>query len=359
MKKKHQFIAIEAFAGGGGLAVGLHNAGFDLRAAIESDPHAAMTFKANHPQVQILQQDIREISGKKLLKLASGCVDILAACPPCQGFSSLTAKYKTTDPRNELVSEVARLTKEIKPRAIMMENVPGLAKRGKRLLDELVSELENNGYKANFAILQVADYGVPQLRKRLVLLAGLGFEIGMPPATHSQHGDSDLPRWRTVRETLCQMQEPLTLPEANRQGGAQKFDWHVVRKLSPQNQARLKIVKPGKNRSDIPDALRPRCHRGDYKGFPNVYTRMQWDEPAGTITAGCTTISKGRYGHPEKDRTISLREAALLQTFPADYVFDTPHMEHACNIVGNALPCLFAEAVARQVYLALAARTNL
>ena len=353
MRKKNQFNAIEAFAGGGGLAVGLHNAGFQIKAAIEAEPNAAMTFKANHPTVHVFQQDIRKIAGKELLELASGRVDILAACPPCQGFSSLTAKNKKADPRNKLVSEITRLAKEMRPHAIMMENVPGLMGRGKRLLNKLVRELENHGYNTNYSVLQVADYGVPQLRKRLVLLAGLGFEIKMPSATHSRNGQDGLQKWRTVREAIEHMQEPITLPKAKQQGGAQLFDWHVVRQLSPQNQARLKIAKPGRNWSDIPEDMRPECHRGNYKGFPNVYGRMQWDEPSGTITAGCTTISKGRYGHPEKNRTISLREAALLQTFPEDYVFETPYMEHACQIVGNALPCLFAETVARQVYLAL------
>ena len=341
--------AVEAFAGGGGLAVGLREAGFRIVAAIEKEPHAAATFKANHPEVQVYRQDIRKISGKELLKLASGCVHVLAACPPCQGFSSLTSKWRRDDSRNGLVAEVGRLAREMLPQAIMMENVPGLERKGKPLLDALVGELQDLGYVPNCDVLQVADYGVPQRRRRLVMLAGLGFHIDMPSPTHSRTGANDLKRWRTLRDAIHGMDPPLTFRQAMARGGAQLFSWHVVRELSAQNQRRLRAATPGGKWSDFPDDLRVQCHKGEYKGFSNVYGRMVWDEPSVTITAGCTTLSKGRFGHPEEDRTISLREAATLQTFPANYIFETPHFERACEIVGNALPCLFAEAIGRQV----------
>ena len=341
--------AVEIFSGGGGLAVGLRDAGFRTVAAVEVEPHAAATFKANHPTVQVFRQDVRTVRGEMILPLADGAVDVLAACPPCQGFSSLTSKWKKEDDRNALVAEVGRLADELRPQAIMMENVPGLTQKGRPLFDALVDQLTSLGYEINWSILQVADYGVPQRRRRLVMLAGMGFSIPMPKPTHSRTGKDGLPLWRTVREAIGQMEEPVTFPEAKERGGAQAFDWHVVRQLSPVNVERLKLSRPGGNWEDIPEGLRVECHRGGYKGFPNVYGRMVWDEPSGTITAGCTTLSKGRFGHPEKDRTISLREAALLQTFPEDYRFETPHFERACEIVGNALPCVFAEAVARTV----------
>lgn len=348
-----QLKAVEIFSGGGGLAVGLRDAGFETVAAVELEPHAAATFKANHPTVQVFRQDVRTVKGEMILPLAGGSIDVLAACPPCQGFSSLTSKWKKEDDRNALVAEVGRLAEELRPQAIMMENVPGLAQKGRPLFDALLEQLDSLGYETNWSVLQVADFGVPQRRRRLVMLAGLGFSIDMPTATHSRTGDEGLPKWRTVREAIGTMKEPVTFPEAKERGGAQAFDWHVVRQLSPANVERLKRSKPGGNWEDIPEELRVECHRGGYKGFPNVYGRMVWDEPSGTITAGCTTLSKGRFGHPEKDRTISLREAALLQTFPEDYRFETPHFERACEIVGNALPCVFAEAVARAVHEAI------
>ena len=350
--------AIEIFSGGGGLAVGLREAGFNTVAAVEVEPHAAATFKANHPTVQVFRQDVRTVTGAMLAPLTGGKVDVLAACPPCQGFSSLTSKWRKEDERNSLVSEVGRLADELRPKAIMMENVPGLAKKGRSLFDALLEQLETLGYKTNGSILQVADYGVPQCRRRLVVLAGLGFSIPMPEATHSRTGDDGKPKWRTVRDAISGMDEPVTFSEAKKRGGAQALDWHVVRQLSAANIERLKLSRPGGNWEDFPEDLRVPCHRNGYKGFSNVYGRMVWDEPSGTITAGCTTLSKGRFGHPEKNRTISLREAALLQTFPPDYCFETPHFERACEIVGNALPCVFAEAIARQVQLAIIAHKD-
>ena len=344
-----KYTAIEIFAGGGGLAVGLQEAGFDTVAAVELDSHAAATFKANHPTVQVFQQDVRTVNGKVLSLLADGKVDVLAACPPCQGFSSLTSKYHRDDERNALVAEVGRFAEELCPEAIMMENVPGLAQKGKPRFERLLRHLESLGYETNWSILQVADYGVPQRRRRLVMLAGLGFTISMPKPTHSRMSDGGKLKWRTVREAIADMDEPITLPEAKVRGGAQAFGWHIVRQLSPKNIERLKLSRPGGTWEDIPEDLRASCHRGGYKGFSNVYGRMVWDEPSWTITAGCTTLSKGRFGHPEKDRTISLREAALLQTFPPDYRIETPHIERACEIVGNALPPVFAEAIARRV----------
>ena len=345
--------AVEIFSGGGGLAVGLREAGFNTVAAVEVEPHAAATFKANHPTVQVFRQDVRTVTGAMLAPLTGGKVDVLAACPPCQGFSSLTSKWRRDDERNSLVSEVGRLADELRPKAIMMENVPGLAKKGRPLFDGLLEQLETLGYETNWSILQVADYGVPQRRRRLVMLAGLGFSIPMPGATHSRTSDDGKPKWRTVRDAISGMEEPIAFLEAKERGGAQACDWHVVRQLSAANIERLKLSRPGGNWEDFPEALRVPCHRNGYRGFSNVYGRMVWDEPSGTITAGCTTLSKGRFGHPEKDRTISLREAALLQTFPSDYRFETPHFERACEIVGNALPCVFAEAIARQVRLAI------
>jgi DNA (cytosine-5)-methyltransferase 1 len=347
---RKKLTAIEIFSGGGGLAVGLRDGGFSTVAAVEMNPAAVATFKANHKDVHVYQQDVRTVSGATLLKLAKGKLDILAACPPCQGFSSLTSKWKRSDPRNSLVTEVARLAEEMMPQSLMVENVPGLVDKGKELFDGLIARLEKVGYICNWAILQVADYGVPQKRRRLVLLAGLGFRIEMPVPTHSRTGEHGLPRWRTVRDALAVVtNEPRTLAQMKGLGGPQAINWHVTRTLSPENVERLRHAKAGGVWSSTPEAVRPKCHRGGYEGFTNVYGRMEWDEPSVTITAGCTTLSKGRFGHPDQDRTISLREAALLQTFPMDYHFDTEHFERACEIVGNALPCLFATIVARTV----------
>lgn len=346
-------VAVDLFAGGGGLTVGLKRAGFNVAAAVEIEPHAIKTYKANHPQVGLLQKDIKEVAGEELLDAAGGHVDLLAGCPPCQGFTSLTAKYETVDPRNQLISEISRLAHEARPRSLMMENVPGLTRKGRELYDELKHALRGDGYELTEGVLEVANYGVPQFRRRLVLLAGLGFSIRLPEPTHAKDRAEGLSPWRTVKEAIGDMRCPDTLSEAKRKGQVSDSDWHIVRDLSPANRKRLQAAKAGKSWTAIPEELRPACHRGEYRGFSNVYGRMTWDKPAPTITGGCTTFSKGRFGHPEEERTISVREAAMLQTFPDDYRFDVPYMEHVCNVVGNALPCDFAAAVSQQCYEAL------
>ena len=347
--KQLPLMAADLFAGGGGLTVGLKEAGFQVVGAVEIESHAFSTYKANHPEVHGFKQDIRTLSGADLLRLSpTGKIDLLAGCPPCQGFSSLTSKYRRNDPRNELVREMTRLVREIRPRAVMMENVPGLALKGKSLLDEFLEELKSLQYVPTSDVLQVADYGVPQSRRRLVVLAGHKFEIALPKATHSREGDDECESWRTVGDVIKGMPMPVTLKASRKKGGPEAHDWHVVRTLSVENQRRMKHAQPGKSWRKIPKRLRPECHQDKEAGFSNAYGRMSWNDVSPTITAGCTTFSKGRFGHPTQKRTISVREAALLQTFPSEYVFDTPFMEYACSIVGNALPCDFAEVFARQ-----------
>src|SRR5260370_4781519 len=181
-----QLTAIDVFAGGGGLTVGLKSAGFHVVAAVEIEQHAFSTYKANHPEVHAYRQDIRTILGESLRKHSStGEIDLLAGCPPCQGFSSLTSKYRRTDSRNELVAEMSRLVTEIQPRAVMMENVPGLVDKGKEFFDDFLQQLKSLGYETRWEVLQVANYGIPQNRRRLVLLAGKSFAIQLPKLTHS------------------------------------------------------------------------------------------------------------------------------------------------------------------------------
>ena len=352
-----KLMAIDLFAGGGGLTVGLKSAGFNVAAAVEVEPHACATYKANHPKVHLLEKDIKTVTGKDLLEVSGGSVDLLAGCPPCQGFTSLTAKYDTEDPRNQLISEMSRLAHEVRPRSLMMENVPGLAHKGRKLYDELKHALQSDGYELTEGVLEVANYGVPQFRRRLVLLAGRGFAIDLPTPTHAEGGAHGRLPWRTVKDAIGETPKPPTLSEARRQGPVRESDWHIVRDLSPANVKRLKAAQVGKSWTAIPEELRPPCHHGEYRGFSNVYGRMTWDKPAPTITGGCTTFSKGRFGHPTEDRTISVREAATLQTFPDDYLFDVPYMEHVCNVIGNALPCDFAAAVSRQCYETLGGET--
>jgi DNA (cytosine-5)-methyltransferase 1 len=232
----------------------------------------------------------------------------------------------------------------------MMENVPRLASTGKSLLNQLIAELESLDYKVTVGILRTADYGTPQSRKRLVLFAGQGFNIPIPEPTHSPHGKQGRRRWTTVREAIGAIKsDPAVLSDSKRRIGDSVEAWHIVRNLSEISKLRLEYAKPGEHRSAMPWELRPPCHQNSSRGFGNVYGRMSWDEVAPTITAGCTTLSKGRFGHPDALRTISVREAALLQEFPESYLLGTTYIDEVCDIIGNALPCGFATQMAKHV----------
>lgn len=343
--------AIDLFCGAGGLTLGLKRAGFNVVAGIELNAEIAKTYKVNHPTTKLLIRDIREITGKEILELTDlKEIDLVAGCPPCQGFSKLTDKYRKKDPRNDLVLEMVRLIEEMAPKMVMMENVAGLATRGKPLLDEFVERLESLGYLVNKGVLQLADYGVPQSRRRLVLLAGNGFYIPLPKQTHCYKGDRkrSLKPWLTLADVIKNMEKPVTLSEAKERGTPHKFNWHVVRDLKEISIERLKALKAGSSRSSLPTELRPRCHVKSNKGFTNVYGRLSWEKTPPTITSGCTSPCMGRFGHPEELRTISIREAALIQTFPRHYKFDTEYMDTACDLVGNALPPKFSQKVANE-----------
>jgi DNA (cytosine-5)-methyltransferase 1 len=239
----------------------------------------------------------------------------------------------------------------------MMENVPGLVDRGKRLFQEFLETLNDLNYRCTWRVLQVADYGVPQKRRRLVLVAAKGFALPLPEPTHHRIGKGGLPRWKTLRDAISDVTErPVLLEDSVKSGGPQQFNWHVVRRLSSTNMERLRKAKPGASRALLPTDIRPECHKTKETGYTNVYGRMTWDQVPVTITGGCTTLSKGRFGHPSDLRTISVREAARIQTFPDDYVFDTPYMEYVCEMIGNALPCDFAETIGASIAGKLRAR---
>jgi DNA (cytosine-5)-methyltransferase 1 len=363
---KHQskkvFTAIDLFSGAGGLTVGLKQAGFKVVAAVEVDEEISKTYTKNHPEVILINKDIRRVSGKEILKFTGlKKIDLVAGCPPCQGFSKLTDKHHRDDVRNELVLEMARIVAELKPEICMMENVPGLVGRGSPLLGAFEEKLNSMGYKIKKDVLQMADFGVPQSRRRLVLLAGKGFEVSLPEATHSRlpDKDSNLKPWVKLREILKGEPNPLTLSAARKKGGVKKFNWHVVRDIKEITIKRLRAIKSGENRLVLPRRLRPDCHKSvKAKGFENVYARMRWDHVSPTITSGCTTFSSGRFGHPRQNRTISVREAALIQTFPKSYKLETNNIGVACELIGNALPCRFAKVVSCQCNGVLSSTKN-
>ncbi|RQV97092.1 DNA cytosine methyltransferase [bacterium] len=317
--------AVDLFAGCGGLSLGLRKAGFHVLGAIELCELAVETYKMNHPEPLVYHNDIQDVSAlgfKRQLGLRKGELDLLAGCPPCQGFSTvrtLNGSRRVQDPRNDLLFEFLRFVEAFAPRAVMLENVPGLLSnyRMKRFL----SRLRGLGYYVNSDILDASDYGVPQRRRRLIILASVNAAIGFPSAARKP---------RTVRDAIGSLKpvgesgDPLhDLPEER----------------SPRVRSLIRsIPKDGGSRKDAAHRFQLACHK-KCNGFKDVYGRMAWDEAAPTITGGCVNPSKGRFLHPEEDRCITLREAALLQTFPKRYRFSLRRGKFpAAEMIGNALP---------------------
>jgi DNA (cytosine-5)-methyltransferase 1 len=354
--------AVDLFCGAGGLTLGLKQAGFNVVAGVEIRKDYVQTYNANHPEVKVVTRDIREVKGKEILQeCGRDSLDLVAGCPPCEGFSKLTDKYHREDPRNDLVLEMARVIEQIQPKTVMMENVAGLAERGRSKLEQFISKLRSFGYAVNYRVLQLADYGVPQSRRRLVLFAGKGFAISFPEQTRSYREDSGkgLKRWIWLKDFLPNLGKPLTLSKAMKDGGPRKFNWHVVRDIEDKTRERLRAIGSGEARRSLPEKLRPQCHAKSYEGFENVYGRLSWKRTPPTITGGCTSFCKGRFGHPTQLRTISVREAALIQTFPQAYKFETDRMDMVCDMVGNAFPPKFAKLAARECISAINVRRRL
>jgi DNA (cytosine-5)-methyltransferase 1 len=345
-----QPVAVDLFCGAGGLTRGLQKAGFRVAVGVELDGPSARTYALNNREAKTFNTDIRRISATEVSDALPGKVALLAACPPCQGFTSLTSKHRRDDPRNDLASEVIRFARKLKPASVMFENVPRFltSKRGKKRFDGLIMELESLGYVMSWEVLQAADFGTAQMRRRLVVF-GAHKQIDAPSPTHAKNAVNGLKPWRTVEDVIGREREAEVYDRDSANKRKTLADWHVIRKLSPINQARINAAKPGAPRWDLPDRLRPACHKGSSSGFANVYGRMVWDSPSPTITGGCTSPSKGRFGHPEHDRTISAMEAAMLQDFPKGHLIASDSIDDTCEMIGNAFPSRLARAAASQV----------
>jgi len=324
--------AIDLFCGAGGLTCGLKQAGFRVLAGIELLQIAAETYSANHQSTLLFQEDICNLSPKEVmqaLNLKSGELSLLAGCPPCQGFSSLRTRRKASsvmDARNDLIFEFLRWVKVFLPKCIMLENVPALAKDNR--MEIAISQLKELGYHINDSSLRIeniADYGVPQRRFRMILTASLYGFINQPKKSAIK---------ATVKDAIG------NLPKAGISGDP-------LHDLLAQHSEKIQklfslIPKNGGSRTDLPEEYWLECHKRYPKGFTDVYGRMSWDNVAPTITGGCVSPSKGRFLHPEENRAITLREAALLQTFPKDYQFSLRRgKDSAALMIGNALPPMF------------------
>lgn len=330
--------AIDLFSGTGGLTEGLKQAGFDVVGAVEISSVAASSYQLNH-DAKVWCTDIRDISGIELmdeLGLQPGELDLLAGCPPCQGFSTLRTRRRSLaigDHRNNLLFEFLRLATVLQPKAIMMENVPNLGRDSR--MATFLEGLQALGYYGEsdaVRICDAADYGVPQRRRRMILLTGKGTRPNFA---------STVAKRRSVRDAIG------ALPQPGR-GTDPLHDYSIPRRDIVMQRIEA-IPKDGGSRGSLPPDLQLSCHRRS-NGFTDVYGRMSWDSVAPTITSGCTNPSKGRFLHPEQNRAITLREAALLQSFAEDYKFDASKgRQVVAEMIGNALPPEFIRVHALEI----------
>ncbi|MFK7001308.1 DNA cytosine methyltransferase [Flavobacterium oreochromis] len=336
---------VDLFCGIGGLTHGFVKEGFTVVAGIDIDETCRYAFEKNNNS-KFISKSITEITGGELNNLfGDSKLKILVGCAPCQPFSSLTFK-NTKNNENEkwkLLYEFERLIIETKPEIVSMENVSQLINFKKEpIFEDFKNTLKKEGYKIHQEIINCPEYGIPQNRKRLVLLASKLGEINLIPKSHSKKN------FVTVKDTIGKL-PPIEDGEFH-----PKDKLHFARKLSPENKKRIKNTPYGGSWKDWPEELKLNCHKKDTgKSYSSVYGRMKWEEPSPTMTTHCIGYGNGRFGHPEQDRAISLREASLFQTFPKKYKFYQTGKEISsvtlARQIGNAVPVKLGEVIAKSI----------
>lgn len=344
----NQIAVVDLFCGVGGLAHGFFLEGMNVIAGIDNDPSCDFAFTENN-KARFICKDIKDISPNEIVELyPKNSIKVLVGCAPCQPFSRYTSGLtnKPIDNKWSLLSSFTKIVSVIQPDVVSMENVPQLAKYDKNgVYSEFLQTLIQCKYFVSNAqqIIYCPDYGVPQKRKRLVVLASKFGSIGLIPPTHNKSN------WPTVRTAIGE------LPKIEDGQILEVDPFHRAQKLSPLNKKRIQNTKEGGSWRDWSDELKVNCHKKlSGTTFGDVYGRMKWDEPAPTLTTHCTGLGNGRFGHPEQDRAISLREAALLQSFPFTYKFSTPMPGKIAyrdlqRHIGNAVPVELGRAIAKSI----------
>lgn len=389
VRAKSRPKAIDLFSGAGGITLGLSNAGFDVVFCSDHNHACELTHRRNFPHIPFIGTDIEQLSGQQIMEAAQiqpGELDLLIGGPPCQGFS-IIGQREVWDPRNSLFKQFLRIARELQPRVAIIENVSGLATLNKgAILQDIGRSFAAAGYETDCAELLAAQYGVPQMRWRMFFI---GWRIdqrkrgGFPLPTHGRRGIGDLVPNRTIEAadtkdfvTIAEAigdlppieaggqerlytNKPHTLyQEAMRSGASELLENHYAARLSRQNMERLRVLKPGQDWRSLPHELLPAgMQRALRKDHTRRYRRMQWDGIARSIITRFRDPKSGEYIHPEQDRTISIREAARLQSFPDWFVFEGTTSD-LYDQVGNAVPPLLARAVAAEIRDMLAVKTQ-
>ena len=340
-KLRRRGSVVDIFCGAGGLTHGFRLEGFDVVAGIDADEACRFAYEHNN-QAPFIRRDAAGLAASDVAELFyTGEPTILVGCAPCQPFSKYN--QKNDDPKWRLVGRFAELICEVRPDVVSMENVPRLVDfQGGSVLRAFVDALERAGYEVWHEVAYLPDYGAPQRRSRLVLLASKHGKIELEkPSRHPAE-------YATVADTIS-MLPPLAAGEVSSTDAL-----HRASAMSPTNLARIRASTPGGSWKTWDAELVADCHRAPTgKGYRSVYGRMRADLPSPTITTQFFGFGNGRFGHPSQDRGLSLREGALLQSFPRDYSFLPPGVEVRFKtlgrMIGNAVPVCLARAIARSI----------
>jgi DNA (cytosine-5)-methyltransferase 1 len=331
---------VDIFCGAGGLSHGFSQQGFKIAGGIDIDEDCRYPFETNN-EAPFIRRDVTKLAAKEVNDLFDRKkTRVLVGCAPCQPFS--TYNQKNDDPKWRLLTKFGDLIADVQPDILSMENVPRLLNfKDGRIFKNFLQQLRDADYHIAWDVLYGPDFGLAQTRSRLVLLASKLGPIKLPAPTHRG-------RYRTVRQEIGGLRKLS-------HGGADNKDLlHRCSKLSPVNERRIAAAKPGGTWRDWNKKLLADCHKAETgRGYSSVYGRMEWDAPSPTITTQFYGFGNGRFGHPEQDRALSLREGALLQGFPPGYEFVPPgerlHFKTIGRLIGNAVPVKLAAAIARAV----------
>lgn len=335
---------VDLFCGIGGLSYGMKTAGFHILAGFDLDSTCKYAYETNTGG-EFIFKDIKAVTAEDIIpRYSKNAIRVLAGCAPCQPFSSYAFKNKKKDANKyDLLYEFGRLVREVRPDIVTMENVPAIRKFDlKPVLGDFIKLLHGEGYKVWYDVIFCPNFGIPQTRKRLVLLASRFGQIELISPTHS----SDT--YVTVRDTI----ENLPPLEAGERSILDPL--HRCRNLTDIALERIKVTSEGGSWKDWDERLQLQCHKNPSgKSYGAVYGRMRWDAPAPTMTTQCTSLGSGRFGHPDQNRAISAREAALLQTFPLSYCFfkdeTKASLKQLSRYIGNAVPPLLGTVIAKSI----------
>ena len=336
------------FCGCGGTSLGMQNAGLNVRCGIDIDRDSRDTYCRNFPNAKFIFGDIREISVSNIASIVQKNVQrpiLFGACAPCQPFSKQNSNKGEGDARRDLLGEFHRFVREFLPDYIFVENVPGLqsVQDSRGPFDRFTKLLAELGYHYDHKVILASHYGVPQSRRRLILIACRHGAISIPDPSHGPNSPN---------ENLPQVWDWIShLPKLRAGEIDSEVPNHRAANLSPLNLRRIAATPIGGDRRNWPKGigLELRCHK-NHIGHTDVYGRMLKDRPSAALTTRCISLSNGRFGHPTQDRAVSVREAACIQTFPIEFEF-SGNLNSMARQVGNAVPVLLAETLGESIIL--------